>query len=173
MPVLSNEHIAVLGPLIDPFERSPNKTIENNLLEGEAHNDEFLEHIHDGRDNKRPNPFVELTVSELDLLLKGTSLREKCFLWVIDHESIKIIYENTRNSLRSSIGKPYVCHTNITGCSKAFIGGEMYFCENGNIYVNFKSDRYGRPETDDKKRMAIKYMSDAGYKNIIYTDDLL
>jgi hypothetical protein len=173
MAVLSKEHIAVLGPLIDPFGRSPHKTIENDLREGEGHNDEFLDFIHDGRDNKRPKQYVELTATELDILLKGNPLREKCFLWVIDHESIKILHENTRNTLRSSIGKPYVCHTNITGCCKAYIGGEMYFCENGNIYVNFKSDRYGRPETDDKKRMAIKYMSDAGYKNIICTDDLI
>lgn len=176
MPILSQQHITILSPLIDPFERSPDKNVEKDLLEGEKHNDEFLSVIHDGRDNNRPIQYVEITIEELNMhkILKGGSYADRCFLWVIDSTSIKIIYEKTRNILRSSVRpeKPYVCHTNITGCSKAYIGGEMYFCEDGNIYVNFKSDRYGRPETEEKKQMAIQYMIDVGYQNIIRTEDL-
>jgi hypothetical protein len=145
------------------------------LKEGETHNNEFLHFIHDGIDNNQPVQYVEITVVELNehRILQGGSYREKCFLWVIDSVSIKIIWEGTRNSLRSSIGKPFVCHTNITACGQAYIGGEMYFCENGNIYVNFKSDRYGRPETEEKKQMAIQYMTYAGYQNVIQIEDLL
>jgi len=176
MPALNQQHIAILSPLITPFERSPEKSIEKDLLEGERHNDEFLSVIHDGINNKRPIQYVEISVEELHMhkIPKGGSFADKCFLWVIDSISIKIIYEKTRNILRSSSrpDKPYVCHTNITACSKAYIGGEMYFCEDGNIYVNFKSDRYGRPETEEKKNMAIKYMIDVGYKNIIRAEDL-
>lgn len=172
MPALNNIHIAVLQPLIFPFERSPDKPpfdIEKLREVGEAHNDAFFDFIHDGVNNKPPIQYTQITVAELNEqgILRGGSYRPKCFLWVIDSVSIKIIWEGTRNVLRSSIGKPFVCHTNITACSQAYIGGEMYFCEDGNIYVNFKSDRYGRPETEEKKQMAIQYIRDVGYQNVI------
>lgn len=174
MPALNEKHVAVLSPLIEPFARSTSKSIDKDLLEGEGHNDEFVSLIHDGIDNHRPHGYVEISLEELQQhkILEGGSFRDKCFLWVIDAVSIKIIWEGTQNFLRSSVGKPFVCHTNITGCAKAYIGGEMYFCEDGNIYVNFKSDRYGRPETEEKRRMAVEYMEFAGYKNIIRTTDL-
>lgn len=174
MPKLSRQHIAVLAPLIKPFERSQSKSIEEDLHEGEEFNDEFLELIYDGVENNQPTQYCEITQQELEeyRILDGGSYREKCFLWVIDVVSIKIIWEGTNNFLRSSIGKPFVCHTNITGCAKAYIGGEMYFGEDGNVYVNFKSDRYGRPETEDKRKMAIEYMQFVGYVNIIRTKDL-
>lgn len=176
MPALSEKHITVLGPLIKPFERSPGKNIETHLKAGEGDNNEFLDIIHDGINNHKPKPYLELTLNELEKerIMDGGKLLEKCYLWVIDHVSIKIIREKTMNVRRSEEipNKPYVCHTNITGCKPAYIGGEMHFCENGNIYVNFASDRYGRPETDEKKQMAIQYMKECGYKNVIMTNYL-
>jgi len=168
MPALNEKHISALKPLIDPFERSPSKNINNDLFEGEKHNDEFLPFIHDGIDNNKPKQYCEITIEELieHKILNYGSFSDKCFLWVIDEISIKIIWEGTPNVLRSPIGKPYVCHTNITACGKAYLGGEMYFCEDGNIYVNFKSDRYGRPQTEAQKEMAIQYMQDVGYRNV-------
>lgn len=168
MPKLTEEHISVLQPLILPFTRSESKSMDKDIHEGEGHNQEFMSYIHDGINNHTPPQYCEITIAELTEydILKGGSYRPKCFLWVIDEISIKILWEDTPNFLRSSINKPYVCHTNITGCSEAYIGGEMYFCEDGNIYVNFKSDRYGRPETDEKKQMAIRYIKDVGYQNV-------
>ena len=174
MPKLTDKHISVLEPLIQPFERSPTKSIDKDLHEGEKHNDEFLLLIHNGIENHQPTQYREITTQELieHRILEGNSYRDKCFLWVIDNDSIKIIWEGTTNFLRSSIDKPFVCHTNITACARAYIGGEMYFCEDGNIYVNFKSDRYGRSETEEKRKMAIDYMEFVGYKNIKRTIDL-
>lgn len=173
MPKLNNYHIEVLKPLITPFERSGQKSIEKDLLEGEGHNEEFIPFIHNGENNSKPVQYTEITLEELQehRILEGGSYREKCFLWVIDSESIKMIWEGTHNYIRSAINKPFVCHTNITGCAKAYLGGEIYFCEDGNIYVNFKSDRYGRPETEIKRQMAIEYMEYVGYKNIKRTKD--
>lgn len=172
MPALSTNHIQVLGPLIQPFERSPNKTIDD-LKPGESHNNEFLSLIHDGINNHNPEPFYEITRQELQQyrIMDGGSYPDKCYLWVIDKVSIKMIWEKTMNVRRGEArpDKMYVCHTNITGCDPAYIGGELYFCEDGNIYVNFKSDRYGRPETEEKKQMAIQYMEDVGYKNLVLT----
>lgn len=173
MPALSSDHIQVLGPLIQPFERSLNKTIDD-LKPGEGHNSEFLNKIHDGINNHKPEPYHEITLEELKFyrIMDGGSYPEKCYLWVIDAVSIKMIWEKTMNVRRGEAipEKMYVCHTNITGCNPAYLGGELYFCQDGNIYVNFKSDRYGRPETEEKKRMAIQYMEYVGYKNLVLTN---
>lgn len=177
MPAVNETHTKVLGPLIQPFQRSPDKALETHLRKGEGHNDEFLKSIHDGIDNNRPEPYHELTIEELKKyrINEGGKYLEKCYLWVIDEVSIKIIWEKTSNILRGEEipTKPFVCHTNITGCQPAYIGGELHFCADGNIYVNFSSDRYGRPETLEKRKMAIRYIEEVGYKNIVMTNDFL
>ena len=170
MPALEIRHQDVLGPLINPFDRSERKTLENDLLEGESHNDEFLDFIHDGIDNCFPKPFRQVTIQELTefrILDAGKHL-EKCYLWVIDEMSIKIILELTSNEKRRKARpeRPYVCHTNITACKQAYIGGELYFCENGKIYINFASDRYGNPESVDKEDMVVAAMAHMGYNNV-------
>ncbi|MCF8451726.1 MAG: hypothetical protein K9G42_00910 [Pedobacter sp.] len=171
MPALTEHHAKILGPLISPFERSSMKALKTHLRAGEGHNKEFMYAIHDGIDNHKPTtPYVELSIEERDEhgVLNGIKYFPKCYLWVIDKISLKIMYENTPNILRGEEipDKPFVCHTNITGCEKAYIGGEMYFCEDGCIYINFISDRYGWPETDEKKLMAIEVMEFHGYKNV-------
>jgi hypothetical protein len=172
MPLLTKSHIIGLEPLIDAFEGNPKKTQETHLLQGEAHNDSFIDLIHNGFNNHLPKQFNKhLYVTEDEIqkykLLKGNPYPLKCFLWVIDSESIKILWEMTSNILRKEAipEKPYVCHTNITGNTKAYIGGEMYFCENGDIIVNFNSDRYGVRSTEEQRQMAIKYMNDCKYLN--------
>jgi len=174
MAALDQNHILVLSPLINPFDRSPTKKLATHLLKGETHNDEFLESIHDGINNHNPQPYYELTVEELNTnrVAEGSKFFPKCYLWVIDDTSIKIILESTPNTKRGEElpNKPFVCHTNITGCKPAYIGGELHFCENGIMYVNFSSDRYGRPETQEKKQMAIQYMRDVGYNAVITPD---
>jgi len=174
MAYIQEHHKEVLGSLIEPFERNKRKSFKTHLKIGEK--EEFTELIHPGNKNNPPpqlNEKTVLTSEELiqNNILNGGSFSEKCFLWVIDELTVKMIWEKTPNELRSAAvpERPYVCHTNITGCGKAYLGGEMYFCEDNNIYVNFRSDRYGNPETKEKKQMAIQYMKDCGYKNIIET----
>lgn len=180
MPEISEIHAKGLQPLIEAFEGHPKKTKETHLLEGEKHNDEFIDFIYNGKDNKLPNQFhnyLYVTSQEVQQykIDKGNPYPLKCFLWVIDIKSIKILWEMTSNISRkkSRPEKPYVCHTNITGEGKAYIGGEMYFCENENIYVNFNSDRFGVVASEENKQMAIQYMTDCGYKNLIRTDNNL
>jgi hypothetical protein len=177
MPQLTEIHIQSLQPLKTPFEGNPRKSIESDLLKGEEHNDEFLDFIHDGFQNEKPKQYVEITVQELKMhqVDRGGKYPEKCFLWVIDSVSVKLMWEKTPNERRgaSRPDRPYVCHTNITGSKSAYIGGEMYFCEDGNIYLNFSSDRYGVAATEENKRMAKQYIEDCGYKNIIRTDNNL
>lgn len=176
MPQLTEIHIKSLQPLKAPFEGNSRKSIERDLLKGEESNTEFESFIHDGFQNNPPIQYVEITIQELQTnqVHRGGKYPEKCFLWVIDSISIKIIWEKTPNERRGAArpDRPYVCHTNITGSQGAYIGGEMYFCEDGNIYVNFSSDRYGVAASEENKQMAIQYMIDCGYRNIIRTEDL-
>lgn len=173
MPALNEQHIALLGPPVLPFERSLNKVfdIEDLKSKGEAHNDEFLYAVHDGIENGLPTtPYLEVTVEERDKhrILEGRKFKEKCYLWVIDSVSIKIILERTPNALRGAVipSKRFVCHTNITACHAVLTGGEMYFCEDGNIYINFASDRYGYRGPDERKKRVIEVMEYMKYKNI-------
>ncbi len=175
MPILQAEHIQGLIPLIYAFEGQEGKSREKNVLEGEGENELFIDLISDGKDNGYPKQFHDLhflTEEQVDVhkINRGKNFPMYCYLWVIDNESIKILWEMTSNIKRknSNPQKPFVCHTNITGINgQAYIGGEMYFCKNGNIYVNFSSGRFGIQASEAKKDMAIKYMIDCGYKNIV------
>lgn len=178
MPALSEKHIQLLGPPVLPFERSDTKTFDLDDLKsrGEAHNDEFQYAIYNGIDDGRPTtPYLEVTIEEKESerILKGRKFKRKCYLWVIDETSIKIILEKTPNILRGSSisNKNYVCHSNITGCNPALAGGEMYFCEDGNIYMNFASDRYGYRGRDERKQNLISVMEHMLYKNIVLLKD--
>lgn len=173
MPALTEEHIALLGPPVLPFERSnkPPFDIDDLRSKGEAHNDEFQYAIHNGIDNGLPTPYLEVTIEERDekRILEGRKFKEKCYLWVIDTTSVKIILERTPNVLRGAAVRPskgIVCHTNITACEPALAGGEMYFCEDGNIYINFASDRYGYRGSDERKKRVIEVLEYMQYKNI-------
>jgi hypothetical protein len=180
MPELTPEYTNGLAPLIGPFEGHPQKNQATHLMVGEDHNDEFLPFIHNGNNNHKPDSFKEelyVTLEEVEIhkIDKGNSYREKCFLWVIDATRLLIIREMTPNIKRTQSvpGKPYVCHTNITGGGRAYIGGEMYFCIDGKILVNFSSDRYGFVATEEKKITAIRFMEDCRYKELVRVDQFI
>ena len=68
------------------------------------------------------------------------------YLWLIDEENgLRIIEENTPAPSERGI----VCHTNISGGKKALQGGELWFCDNGLVYLNYRSGRYGASTADD------------------------
>jgi len=167
MPKLTEEEKALLGPLIDPFGRNMIKPEEERRLkDGESDKTEFESLIHSGEENSNPKQFVTVTVEELSAMkLKSGRYPEKCFLWVIDAETIKIIREENRNTLRTH--KPrFVCHTNLTGAGQAYVGGELYFCEDGRKIISFSSDRYGNP-SDVQWETAKKYFEKVGYVPLI------
>lgn len=146
MPPLSNEQKIRLGPCFKAFEMNDEKKAKGYRPgDGEIER-EFIQHlIHDAVDDGRPTEsYVEVSKEEVDTVIKlDGRLPEKSFLWIIDEYSIKIVREKTRNPGRTS--KPdFVCHTNLTGDGVARAGGEMYFGDDGKIYVNPFSDRYGR-----------------------------
>ena len=114
MAALNQKEKEILGEPIEPFGRNNRgKTIEKDMMEGEGHNEEFLDLIHDGIENKRPeNDYVELSSEEVEIIKTSGRLQEKSFLWVLDEVSIKILRETTPNVLRTH--NKIICHTNIT-----------------------------------------------------------
>lgn len=178
MPILQQSHIDGLSPLIYAFEGQENKSRNTHVFPGEGDTELFVEFIHDGRDNGYPTQFhCHHLLTDEEIVSKrieeGNSYPMKCFLWVIDVVSLKIIWEMTPNIKRKTMvpSKPFVCHTNITGTNgQAYIGGEMYFCENGTTYVNFNSGRFGIVASEEKKAMAIQYFKDCNFKNVVRVD---
>lgn len=167
MPKLTQEEKNILGPLIPAFGRNTRKPIEDRIpKDGETDKTEFEHLIHPGEENGNPHQFVSISVKEVEILKqKGGKWAEKSFLWVIDEETIKIIRERNANRLR--VHKPeFVCHTNLTGNGNAYIGGEIYFCEDGRKFINPFSDRYG-DATPEQWETAKRYFEKVGYTPLI------
>lgn len=174
MPALTDQEKALLGPIISPFERSGKEAERRVLKDGETNRDEFEEYIHDGIENRKPkHGYVELTNVEIEIhLRKFGRYQEKCFLWVIDETSIKMIRERTRNVLRA-LDPEHVCHTNLTAAGKAFLGGELFFGEDGKLYINYFSDRYGHPTSDVQWQTVLSYLKRVGYTDVVDILELL
>lgn len=174
MPKLTPEEKALLGPLIDPFGRNTRKPLEaKKPKDGETDQSAFEHLIHNGENDGEPKQFVRLTAGELQELKNNSGkYPEKCFLWVLDEDTIKIIREKNRNTLRTH--KPeFVCHTNLTGNGQAYLGGEIYFCEDGRIFINTYSDRYGDPHSEIQWETAKKYIEKVGYTPLLDILDFL
>lgn len=169
------KHINSNWQLINPFDRSPNKTIDD-LKDGEIESNicEHLVHVVEW-DGDPPN-IIKLTKEEINDLKddflsfrtkQRTLYREKCFLWAIDNESLKIVREKIWNVKRAH-DPDYICHTNLTNGGMAYIAGEVLFGEDGNVYINYFSDRYGGRNTPEELWNAAKEIfKDLGYTNLI------
>jgi hypothetical protein len=167
MPKLTQEEKNKLAPIIPAFGRNTRKPPEEKVCkDGETDKTEFEHFIHPGEEDGEPLQFVSLTVEEVHILRqRGGKWAEKSFLWVIDDETIRIIREQNANRLRTH--KPeFVCHTNLTGNTPAYIGGEIYFCEDGRKFINPFSDRYGDP-SDAQWTAAKEYFIKVGYTPLI------
>ena len=167
--------------LIPPFARANNKTIEDNLKDGEKEFDVCQDIVHIVTWDGDPPKIVKLSAEEIEELKRDpigfrdnkVLYREKCFLWIIDESSLKIAREKKRNVKRAH-DPDFICHTNLTNGGKAYIGGEVLFGEDGFLYVNNFSDRYGGRNTppdlwSDSKRVFIEL----GYTNLTDIIDLI
>jgi hypothetical protein len=138
------QQIERLGPETLPFGRSDTKTIDSMQWGSEDLLYTETQGVYNATDNNFPNDLEKITIAELQELTSDQTKEvfEKKYLWVIETDGLRIIKEKTINPKRPA-PKQYVCHTNLTGAKNALQGGEMYFCEDGNVYINNKSDRYG------------------------------
>lgn len=166
---------------IEPFERALSKKEDRRVLGvGEKEYDVCEQFVHIVDYNGYPPKLVTLTLEEIEILRKDPRAfrdleikYEKCFLWIIDEsEKLKIAREKLRNVKRTN-KEDFICHTNLSGARKAFIGGEMFFGDDSKVYINFYSDRYGGPHTppdlwNDTKSIFINL----GYTSIVDFEDL-
>lgn len=152
MAELTQAEKQLLGTIIKPFGRSDKSLDKKEPKDGEVEMETFMEFIHTVDWDGQPPQYVTLNESEIASLTSDplafrenrTLYREKCFLWVIDSSFLRIIREKTRNTKRVHDSE-FVCHTNLTAWGEAYIGGELFFGDDGNIYINYFSDRYGNP----------------------------
>ncbi|MBO0931169.1 hypothetical protein [Fibrella aquatilis] len=95
----------------------------------------FDDFIFDATDGGKPS---ETIVTPVDEIKYERSVGR--YLWVIDRYGLKLILEATPNN---ALARGIVCHTNITGGEPALQGGELWFGDDGKVYINNKSGRYG------------------------------
>ena len=60
------------------------------------------------------------------------------YLWVIDTRGIPYIFEAPIPAIGCALPK----HTNLTGGAEAYVGGEMWFTSEVNLYISGGSGRY-------------------------------
>lgn len=172
-----DELLAAKWQPIEPFERNAkNKTIADDLKDGESEYDVCENHVHIVEWDGEPPMYIQLTDEEL-AEFKSAPLefkkkdkdryRAKCFLWVIESNCLKIAREAIPNEKRTD-DSGFICHTNLTSAGAAYIGGEILFDKNHIGYVNFFSDRYGGENTPTELWEAAKNVfRGLGYETII------
>lgn len=86
-----------------------------------------------------PNAII---FKELSEIITKTEIRENGkYLWVINKEAeLLILLEVTENKDNEIRG--HICHSNLTKGEEAYQGGELWFMENGEVYITFSSGRY-------------------------------
>lgn len=174
MAALTPQEKNQLPPMVMPYGRSLKGAERKILKDGEIETDGFNPLSYEAEFNGEPENVVYITEEEIEahLNVRGR-FQEKCFLWVIDETIIRIIRELTQNIKRTH-DPTCVCHTNLTGGQLAHMGGEMFFSEDGRVFINPFSDRYGSTNISSEQWEATKqYFTNVGYTNLIDILELL
>lgn len=155
MPKPTIEQLQNLGEAVEPFERT---NFKRKVLQGEAIREEFISQIYDATEDGYPNEVKRVSFAEIE----DGQVNDSKYLWVIDENRLTIILENTPNEIAE---RGCVCHTNLTEGRKAIQGGELWFGQDNEVYINNKSGRYGAT-TLSQRNAAIDYFWFVGYKNV-------
>ncbi|HEY5124958.1 MAG TPA: hypothetical protein VIK14_14595 [Ignavibacteria bacterium] len=145
------EELKSFGELIEPFQRNTRGKTKSSLKPAHATNslesgigDKIFDATNDGMPHHPTeiNFVTDEVVKQIDSYqIQKEQKKAYCFLWLLNEEGLKILWENVKNLLDEEDGE--VKHTNITEAGLAFHGGELFFTNDKRIFVNNKSDRYG------------------------------
>lgn len=155
MPKPTIEQLQNLGESVGPFERT---NFKRKVLKGEDLKEEFARFVYDATDNDYPSNRLKASAEDI---MEGKAENQK-YLWIINKDGLFIIPEQTKNS---DAGRGVVCHTNLTGGGAANQGGELWFDNDGMVYINNKSGRYGAT-TLSQRNAVIDYFQFVGYENV-------
>ena len=169
MPLPNEEEINQFGPLIPPFGRNTRTDKAKVLNRGEDILYGLDSGAYDATSNGLPENVVLIEKKYFELLIKNCGkyrddFEEQKYLWVIGTWGLRMILEHTRNTARRP--KQYVCHTNLTGGMEAYQGGELWFCEDGRVGINWFSDRYGATSIDQWKTV-VSHFKRVNYTNLV------
>ncbi len=150
MSELSTVWKARLGPAVLPFERT-----------------QFTRQVLDGEDVIFVDSILTIDriyssgklLTDIKLILSNDPPMQEKYLWVIDKNGLKLLPETTPNQLAA---RKVVCHTNITGGAKAYQGGELWFGDDGKVYINNRSGRYGA-DTLSQRTAVLDYFRSLGF----------
>ena len=80
------------------------------------------------------------------------------YLWVIDAKGIPYIIESPITAIGCLMPK----HTNLTGGTEAYLGGEMWFASQESLYISGGSGRYP-PEDEQQFKEAVEVFESFNY----------
>ena len=152
MAAPTSAQIERLGPLVKPFERR-----SGELQEGEAI--VFNAYTTDITDGGLPPDCVKV---QKDVARRQG--KEGRYLWIIDTSGLRVMKEDIANPFAL---KGCMCHTNITGGAPALQGGELWFGDDGALYINNKSGRYGA-STSEQEEAVLEYFMSIGHNDIVH-----
>lgn len=135
--MLTDSQINSLGGLVNPFERS-NRIFNKDKIFWKGEDILFPSILINSPNNFPFENRISDNIAEFNSI-NSKKITDSRYLWIIDEEGFKIIFEQTPN-LESA--RKIVCHTNITAGKKAVQGGELWITENNKLLINAWSGRY-------------------------------
>jgi len=149
VPLLPDELKTILAPLAEPFQRrNLQKNESREILRDE---NLLLSHAIFTLPINQPSDLIFTPLQTLS--------DHSRYLWVVDDEGTKFILERTT----CTSNRGHACHTNITQGKKAYHGGELWFHNESEITLNFRSGRYNT-RTDEQDSAVVEYFISLGYQ---------
>lgn len=157
MPKPTEEIKQLIRQLEEPFARR-NRAAGTKLKPGRGEADDFTAKNYDATEDGLPKGVKK--IKKLPETKKQGMLYK--YLWIINDNGLFLQLEDTPNP---NAERGCICHTNLTKGEKAYQGGELWFHEDGTVYVNYASGRYGA-STPDHQKGVLQYFEAVGYAKV-------
>lgn len=119
----------------------------------------------DGRRKYRSAPILdEEPIYTPSLPTSVTSADAARYLWVVDEDDVPHALERCPWAMKLKASR--LKHSNLTGGSSAYFGGEIWFVDSRTLIINFCSGRYGANSTADQPRIdaTVQALVEDGYR---------